>query len=237
MLKNIKYAVVLGGTGGIGSNIVKKLVETGYTVIVSVRSHSETERLSNEIQSGKIITYPLDLESSEDIRKFVDQIKNYPQIEWLINSAGYISPKEGGFCQDQILIEKTFRINVESIISLSCLLLPKIAKNGGIINISSTAGIWGNQQFPVYASAKSALITFGISLAKKYKGVISSIIICPGPTNTDMREMILNDSSLHQDPDVIGRLVLNIVSLKTNYKNGDVIIVRSGEEKLHSSID
>ena len=62
------------------------------------------------------------------------------------------------------------------------------------------------------------------------------LTICPGPTNTPMREKLAKDSINHQDPSIIGEAILQFILKKTDYKNGDVVIIRDGRESLYSSL-
>lgn len=237
MIKYSKYILVIGATGGIGSAIVKRAINAGFIVIATGTKKTNLEKLKNQF-SDAVITYQCDLTKPTSFKKFYTFTKTYThQIDWMIHAAGFIDTREFLSKPDDRIMRKTFLINIESIIKITYLFLPIIKKNGGVIMISSTAGIWGNPQYPAYSASKGALNTFTQSLARQIANTGKrSIAICPGPTRTSMRERIAKDSNKHQYPDTIADVTMNIVNDKTTYRNGDIIIIRDGVQTLHSRI-
>jgi len=204
--------LILGSTGGIGQEITDLLTKDGHSLIL----HSKKD---------------FNLEKDEDIKKLCDQvIKNYDKIDWIINSAGYISQTD----EIENNFSSTFNINVFSIIKIFSHLKKIISLDGGIINISSTAGLRGNGKFKIYSSSKGALNMYATSLAKDFafeKTNLKSIIISPGPTNTKMREAISDDATKHQSPEIIAVCISEILNGKSVYKNGSHIIIENNTVK------
>lgn len=233
-----KYAVIVGATGGIGSAVAKYLVGAGYIVIATGTKQGELAKLQKRFGKKNIIPYKIDLEESKTYEKFYSFVKNKTNtIDWLIHSAGFIDKREPALKYDKEIIKKTFLINTEAVIAMTYLLLPIINDHGGIISISSTASLWGNSQYPIYSASKGALNVFGKSLARNMlKNKQSSIIICPGATNTKMRQRLAGDAKTKQDPSIIGEVTKLIVQKSKKYKNGDMIVVQDGKIKIQSRL-
>jgi len=236
MEKTLKNIVVTGAGGGMGKKISKYAVTAGFKIIAIGKDESKLEALQKELGAENVTPIQVDLEDIKATQAIIEFIKKtHGRISWLINNAGYISKNESESVSE--VFRKTFYINTRASILMSFGILPAIEENGGVINISSTASIWGNTSYPVYSASKAALNIFGVSMAKKMIGTTIKIItICPGPTNTQMRENFFGDASHHQDPEVVASLIADIIKGTTSYSNGDVVIIKDGQQKLFSSI-
>lgn len=233
-----KYVIVVGATGGIGKSITKSAIDAGFIVIATGTKQSELLKIKKQFGHDTVVTYKMDLEKYDSYKHFYKFVKNKAKnVEWLIHSAGYINKKESLLKFDWNIIKKTFLINSESIIGLTYRFLPIINKNGGIIMISSTASFFGNPQYPIYSASKGALNIFARSLARNMaKSRQSSIIICPGATNTRMRQRIAKDANTKQNPEVIGETTSSILKRSKKYRNGDVITIQNNVIKIQSRL-
>jgi len=239
MANQKKHIVITGASGGIGEIIVEKAINSGLIVVGNGLEERKLFKLQQKYGEGRFLPFVLNLTDVKNFYKFQEFIKNkIGGIDWLIHCAGFINENESKLLFDQEMIENTFEINVESVIALSYLLMPLIQKDGGIIAVSSTAGLWGNELYPIYSSSKGALNIFMRSLARQMKKTSqSSITICPGPTNTVMRERIAHDAIDHQSPEIVANVIANIIKGINSYKNGDIVIVKNNLESLHSQLD
>lgn len=239
MKKSNRYIVVTGATGGIGSAIVTQAIVDGYIIIATGDKQSKLKKLQEQFGKENIIPYKIDLTELDAFGAFSRFVGNKAgKIEWIIHSAGFIYTKEPLLKPNVRAVRKTFLTNIESVVALTYRLLPLITQDGGVIFISSTAGLWGNPSYPMYAASKGALNTFAQSIARHIaKNKQSSITICPGPTNTPMRERMAGDAKDQQGPDVVATVVTNILNRNSSYINGDIIVVRDGIEKLHSGLN
>lgn len=126
------------------------------------------------------------------------------KFDWLICAHGII---------DETDVYETFHANV-----LSSIYLAKDIKTKNIIFISSTAGIKGNDKFPIYSASKAAL-----NMYAKLKGYY---VICPGPTDTPMFKKLGIKDVKPQSPERIADAVEYI--MQGRFKSGDIITVRNG---------
>jgi len=227
--------LVTGATGGIGSKLIQILlldsdIEHIYALVKKVDEHT----LSN---NKKITFYSTDLTSYSEITALKEKImQEVSCIDWIVSAHGHIDIETDLEKQTQASILKTFEVNILSIIYMTQVFLKHIKSGGGMIHISSTAGIHANGKYATYSATKAALNNFTQAIARNQKN-ISSIAVCPGPTNTKMRQKIAGDATEHQDPLVITEIVLKIIHGKSKYVSGDIIVVRNNKESLASGIN
>lgn len=144
----------------------------------------------------------------------VKGVKGIPKesYDWLIFAHGFIGEEAE---------ETTFLVNTVSCIAMTKLFMP----SKGVIFIASTAGLYGNDKFPVYAASKAAIIMYATSLVKKHPEV-AFFTVCPGPTDTKMwRGLGLEGTP--QPPSAVADVVHAI--MEGGYKSGDIITVRNGQ--------
>lgn len=131
------------------------------------------------IEVDNIYLSQLDLQSEDNIKKFIDSIKDNLSEIVVVNFAAY---KNDNLVVNQEIDSwrKAFDINVSSNFLLSKHLLPLMIQNkwGRFIHISSERGIRGSKGSTAYSSSKSALYGFSRSLAKEYArfGITSNVI-------------------------------------------------------------
>lgn len=135
-------------------------------------------------------------------------IETNEEFDWLICAHGIINEED---------IVETFMVNTISNIYLS-----KDIKTKNIIFISSTAGINGNDGYPIYSASKSALNTYCKSISKK----VNCYALCPGATDTPSWRKLNITDVIPQSPDEVAKAVELI--MKGGYKSGTIITVRDG---------
>lgn len=182
-LKN-KVIIVTGGSGGIGSSIVKKLA--GYEAsIVSVYHNNfpEDQYLENINLFKADLTKP---ENWDALLSFIQ--KTFSKIDVLINCVGQLEPGSFSSITD-FQFERMIKTNLISVITGTHKVL-KVMTNQGfghIINIGSLGGIVPMPYSSVYSATKFGLRGFTFSLADELKGTgIGTSLISPGSVTTKM---------------------------------------------------
>jgi len=217
-MENQKNILIIGSSSGIAQAIIHKLADSSYTIITANRS-------------GEDADFKLDLTDSKSITEFENAaLKN--TYHWIIYCAGFIQPQESGetFTSEYGITSQL--VNFTSAALILTTLLPTVDKGGGIIALSSTAGIWGNPLYPLYSAWKGALNTFLQTLHKQInesgKYVFS---ICPGPTNTQMRQDLAGDAENQQSPEVVANYISRIMDNATKYADTPILVIR--DKKLY----
>jgi NAD(P)-dependent dehydrogenase (short-subunit alcohol dehydrogenase family) len=69
---------------------------------------------------------------------------------------------------------------------------------------------------------------FAFSLQQLLGKKRRSIVVCPGPTNTPMREKFAHDSMQHQSPETVANLILDEVIGKPDEREQKLFVIRKG---------
>ena len=137
----MKTIIIAGGNSGLGFETAKRIAMTGgdYSLILACRDSekgkSASERLISETHCSNVRAMKLDLASLESVREFAARIDG--PIYALDNNAG-ISGSAAGLGQTTIDgLDVIFQSNHLGHFLLTNLLLPKMADDARILNISS----------------------------------------------------------------------------------------------------
>lgn len=201
--------LITGATGGIGSAIQGILKNAGHTVIPVDRNE-------------------YDLTSPEAIQKLSS---NVGQIEAIVCAHGYIDSVGSLSAQSIEAIQKTFEVN-----TLSIAYLARQFPDVDMIVLSSTAALHPNGKYPTYSASKAAVNVLMQNMAR-HTPKHRYITVCPGATNTKMREKIAHDAAQHQHPSVIADVVSKALHRDSEYRSGDILSVRDGVTEIVSRID
>lgn len=187
---SIAYALVAGGSKGIGYAIAEALARRGYNLILIARHADSLIAAKNKLESiyqihVDILSYDLSRnESATEIAKWCTE-RNIP-LKILCNVAGF-----GGARDYLSLPLDTLRyminLNIGSAMSLTLTLLPLLEKNAPsyILNVASMAGFAPIPVKNLYSATKSAIVFFSYSLRYQLKEKnISVSVLCPGPVFT-----------------------------------------------------
>ena len=185
-----RIAIITGGLGGIGLDIVKFFYNKNYNLIIlDNKKVSEFSNLNinKSIQSNFIIYKKIDISNPVLIKKlFIFLKKKYSKIDVLINCAGkqHISSVES-FPESKW--EKIINTNLSSSFYTSKYILPLMKKNkwGRIINIASVHGQVASINKSAYVASKHGMIGLTKTIALETAQLpITCNAICPGWVNT-----------------------------------------------------
>jgi NAD(P)-dependent dehydrogenase (short-subunit alcohol dehydrogenase family) len=176
---NQRTAIITGGARGIGKAIAESLAKEGCNIAIidpgfSINGNHDDKNLAENVAEEISTKYNIetlaitkDVSIETDMLKCVNIIiKKFNTIDIVINNAAII---RDGFIFKYSLEnwKKVIDTNLTGAFNLISQISPIIKEqskkdstysNGRIINIISTAGIWGNFGQAAYASAKSGLI-------------------------------------------------------------------------------
>jgi short-subunit dehydrogenase len=184
------YAMVAGGSKGIGFAIAEALAAKNYNLILIARHEDALVKAKIMLESRypihvEIITKDLSAENSAIEIGAWCELHHIP-LKMLCNVAGY-----GGVDDYPTIPLDTVRymvqLNVLSCMALTYVLLPILEKNAPsyILNISSMAAFAPIPQKNVYSATKSAILFFSYALHYQLKEKnISVSCLCPGPVFT-----------------------------------------------------
>lgn len=184
------YALIAGGSKGIGFAIAEALAKRHYNLILIARHLDSLLTAKNKLEVSyaihvEVLTY--DLAKEESATAIANWcIARDIHLKMLCNVAG------AGGTNDYLSLpidslRYMVRLNVESCMALSLTLLPLLEKNAPshILNVASMAGFAPIPVKNLYSATKSAVIFFSYSLRYQLKDKnISVSCLSPGPVFT-----------------------------------------------------
>ncbi len=225
-----KTVLVIGASGGIGSQVAKDLLNEGYAVI---GTYSKTP-----LNIQNITSYQLNLLSNDSIKDFVKMIDN-TNLYAVINCAGVVEYEGENIEKDIEIWNRTIQINLSSNFVLAKYLQSQIETNGKFIMISSTDAMYGGAVTASYAASKAGVNSLTKSLSLLFKDKKVSVnAIAPGWVNTRMitgtgedfiRQVTdINPLKRIAEPKDISNLISFLLKPESSYINGQIIIIDGG---------
>ena len=184
------YALIAGGSKGIGYAIAEALAKRGYNLLLIARHYDSLLAAKKKLESTYGVKVELlinDLsrqEAASEIAQWCKQ-ENIP-LKMLCNVAGFGGERDY-LSLSLDTLRYMVRLNIESCMALSLSLLPLLEKNtpAYILNVASMAGFAPIPIKNMYSATKSAVIFFSYSLRFQLKGKnISVSCLAPGPVFT-----------------------------------------------------
>ena len=184
------YALVAGGSKGIGYAVAEALAKRKYNLILIARHEDALIEAKNKLENiynihVNILKLDLENETTADSVAHWCMSRNIP-LKMLCNVAGMGGTKDY-LSLPLDSLRYMIRLNVESAMALSLTLLPLLEKNAPayILNVASMAGMAPIPVKNMYSATKSAVIFFSYSLRYQLKEKhISVSCLAPGPVFT-----------------------------------------------------
>lgn len=239
----MKYALVTGGSRGIGRAVCVQLARMGYHLAINCVSNLEEAQKTLELvraagQDGEIL--PFDVADGRQVQEALDGWHEHhlsDEIEVLVNNAGIrrdnvlaLMPEE-----DWDLV---VGITLRGFYNLTRQLLPPMSRRryGRIINMASVSGLCGIQRQTNYSAAKGGLIAATKALALEVaRRNITVNAVAPGFIKTDMVEGLDEEASRRMiplgrfgTPEEVAELVGFLASPAAGYITGEVISINGG---------
>jgi uncharacterized protein len=233
-----QFALVTGGTSGIGYELAKLLANDGYNLVIVARTESDLQRVSKEIsqQYGvEVKTLAKDLFHRENaFAVYNELVSQNIQIDILVNDAG--QGNYGEFIDTDIRKELAIiDLNIASLVILTKLFLKDMVSRGDgkILNLSSIASKVPGPWHSVYHGTKAFVQSFTEAIRSEIKETgITITALLPGATDTDFfTKANMNESRIVQE----GKLYRAEDVAKDGYKalmNGDDMIVSGFMNKV-----
>lgn len=183
-----KTALVTGANRGIGEAIVDALVKAGAAkVYAAARKLSDLAPLTAR-HGARIVPLQLDVTEPSQIAAAV---KAAPDVQLLVNNAGYAGHSGGTFTDAQWLAEgrKEMEVNYFGAFAVSQAFAPVLGKNGGgaIVNIASVASMVNFALFASYSASKAAVHSLTQATRTLLKAQGTQVFgVYPGPIDTRM---------------------------------------------------
>jgi 3-oxoacyl-[acyl-carrier protein] reductase len=237
----MKYALVTGGSGGIGAAICRALANDGYHVLIHANHNIETaNNLAKEINEsgGSAQALSFDVTNQEAVETALIPIIETTPIQVLVNNAGiHDDAVFPGMSLQQW--QQVMDVSVNGFFHVThILMMPMIRSRWGrIINISSIAALTGNRGQVNYAAAKGAInsATKSLALEVASRGITVNAV-APGIIETAMIKDSFSAENIAQmvpmkragKPEEVADLVSFLASPRAAYITGQIISINGG---------
>ena len=226
MSKNI---IISASADGLGWCMATFLIDQGHTVYLSDINQQKIDEIQKHpLINKKIFIENVNASDSDSVKKYFESLaEKISSIDALINNVGIAGPT--GLMEDLSIVDwrQTIDINLNSHFYFTKYAIPLLKKNkeGSIINISSTAGLFGFPLRTPYVASKWAVIGMTKSLAMELGEFnIRVNAICPGSVSGDRMKRVIkakakslgiSEKELQEDYE-------SMVSLKTFVDKEDI---------------
>ena len=234
------YALVTGGSRGIGRAIAVRLAQDGYRVLINYASNDEEAQTTLKLCGGQGELLRFDVSDFQQTRNALN--------EWQAQHDGeYISVvvNNAGIRRDSVLAllpeadwHRVLDITLSGFYNVTQPLLPamQLHKFGCIINMASVSGLKGLPGQTNYSAAKGGIIAATKALAQEVgRRNVTVNAIAPGFIKTDMTEG-LDEATLKKQipmgrfgkPEEVADAVAFLVSPQASYITGNVLSINGG---------
>lgn len=181
-------ALVTGASSGIGRSIAVALAADGSDLVVVARRRDRLEELAAELQAAhgvKVEVLVADMSDPDELALVEDRLR--AGVDLLVNNAGVGG--QGPFADIPLdRQDRQIRLNVLAPVRLTHAALEHMLAQGrgGILNVSSIAGLQPMPYVATYAATKAYLSTFTVALHEEVRGRgVSVTNLLPGFTTTE----------------------------------------------------
>lgn len=239
----MKYALVTGGSRGIGREVSLKLAAQGYFVLVNFqRNETEADKTVSMIKEagGDAATMKFDVGDKEDVRNALSswiEANKDKTIEVLVNNAGIRKDNLMMMMPDEEW-HQVLRTNLDSFYYITKLVIPGMIfqRYGRIVNVVSLSGVKGMVGQTNYSASKAGVIGATKALAQEVgRRGITVNCVAPGFIKTEMTEGIeesqfraLIPMQRFGEAVEVAETVLFLASKGASYITGEVINVNGG---------
>ena len=242
--EKIKYALVTGGSRGIGSAICLQLAkDSNYKLLINYRGNKEAAEATLEnvkAVGGKGELLQFDVSNAEQVATVLDNWHDNNKnaiIEVIVNNAGITKDNLFMWMKREDW-KNVIDISLHGFFNVTNHLIQKLLVNryGRIINMVSVSGLKGTPGQTNYSAAKGAVIAATKALAQEVaKRKITVNAVAPGFIATDMTSE-LDEKELKKlipinrfgEADEVAHLVSFLASEKASYITGEVININGG---------
>ncbi len=179
-----RYALITGASRGLGKFFARALAARKQNLVLVARSMDQLAGLAEELRDQQILAEPLafDLSIPGAGSHLAQELRRRRlHVDLLVNNAGF--GERGEFIKLSLARQLAMvHLQNAAVVELTYELLPRMidAGRGGIINISSMAGLQPVPYAAVYSATKSFLTTFSMALREELRPTgVRVVTVCP----------------------------------------------------------
>lgn len=221
-----KRVVITAGASGIGQRTALRFMAAGASVFISDVDHKSLD--------ATLTAYPAlrgaqgDVSVEADVQRMFDAaIAHLGGLDILVNNAGVSGPTAPLEEVDYSAWRQCMGVNLDGAFLCSKLAIPllKQQRSGSIVNLSSTAGLFGFPRRSPYAAAKWAIRGLTRTMAQELGPFgVRVNCICPGSVEGDRMDRVIaaEAAKTGQTEEQVRRMFVDTASLKQFVSADDI---------------
>lgn len=227
----MKYAVVTGGTSGIGLGVAKKLIEKGYYVFATYVGPLFTENIEN------FEAHTVDQTKRDEVYSFINYVKSKTNhLDCLICNAG-VSIRRGFTEMKDSEWDAMMEVAVNSHYIMVREFFTLFPADSRIIFTGSQMGLHPHATVLAYGVTKSAVHALVKNLVKEFEGTGTTVnAVVPGFVDTpwqkakpeEIKQNIYNKTAIHRFAAIDEIVDAFNFCIDNPFVNGSLIEVNGG---------
>ena len=239
-----RTAVVTGGASGIGAATVRGFHAEGASVVIIDADEEAAKRLATELGTDRALALTVDVSDPAKVQACIDGAEvRFGKLDVLVNSAG-IRDTHSVLDLPSDRWRRVMGVNIDGVFNVSQAFVRKACaaeRPAAIVNVTSTAGLIGIPNRPVYVASKHAVVGLTREMAIEFAGRgIRVNAVAPGMILTPMTksyfadpadaERIRHSMPLGREgrPEEIAAVILFLASDDASFVTGAIIPADGG---------
>ncbi|MDD2641749.1 MAG: 3-oxoacyl-[acyl-carrier-protein] reductase [Bacteroidales bacterium] len=239
----MKYALVTGGSRGIGQAVCLELAKAGFSILINYVSNSaaaeETKHMIEEL-GGTAELIPFNVSDNEQVDLALEKWESeHPDvyISVLVNNAGIRNDNLMVFMQNEQW-NSVLHTNLQGFFYVTRRVLKNMLTHryGRIVNVTSLSGLKGLPGQTNYSASKAGIIGATKALAQEVAPrKVTVNCVAPGFIQTDMTKDInpleyksIIPAGRFGTPEEVAAAVAFFASEKASYITGQVLSINGG---------
>jgi 3-oxoacyl-[acyl-carrier protein] reductase len=238
--------VIVGGSGGIGSDLCRRLVSRGpVKLMLAARDPNKLDHLGAELRDrnaeARVLTRTLNaIDSGAVDAVFAEAVTEFGPLTGAANLCGSILLKPAHLTSDKEFAD-TLAVNVTTAFNVLRAAVKGMTNGGSIVLMSTVATKIGLMNHEAIAAAKGAINGLVLSAAATYAGRnIRVNAVAPGLVRTPLAERITSSeatlkasTAMHPlgrigEPGDVGAALAWLLDPQTTWVTGQVISIDGG---------
>lgn len=242
-IENTHVFLVLGASGGIGSQVARQLRAAGHHVLLASRKSDRLDGLASDLGAPK---WELDATNISEVEAcFSDASHEFGRIDGAVNCVGSLLLKPAHMTRESEWHD-TLATNLTSAFATVRAAAKTMAKSGGsVVLMASAAARIGLANHEAIAAAKAGVIGLAQSAAASYAGRnLRCNVVAPGLVKTNLTKRIwesekaaASSTAMHAlgrlgEPEEVASLITWLLDPANSWVTGEVFAIDGGLGKV-----
>ncbi|HWB87922.1 MAG TPA: SDR family oxidoreductase [Acidimicrobiia bacterium] len=228
-----KTVVITGGTGGLGTALVRRLVRSDHRIAVTYLLPEEAQTFEDEfeVDEERIVLTRVDCTNAESVNAFIKEVaERWGSVDMLCSLVGGWAGGRDVEETDDLRFERMIDLNLRSAFYAVRAVIPhmKAGEWGRIILVGSRGAIEFPEAQAAFNIAKAGVMALGRSVATELEGTgVTANVLVPAVIDTPAtrRSLPYADYVNWPTPDEIAAVAEFVLSEESGVMNGALVPV------------